>query len=205
MTTKKIFLILNILSLGALAHFQPYAGEPPMPALTADQQAQVAAGRLVYLLDNTAGEVKEGSVAFRVNAKREAIWKVLSDFSRYSEWSYKVASAELYNDNHNGTMGVHFKAATVYKDYYVINNFPMKDWATWNTDHSRSNDCVLDTIGYWRLKSVDGNPNQTDVIQYGKLRLSGLCANGFLGIGGFNAHDMAEQTYTNLKARAEAL
>ena len=202
---KKIFLVLNVLSLSAVANFTPYAGEPPMPTLTADQQAQVAAGKLVYLIDNTKGEVKEGSVAFRVNAKQDAIWKVLSDFSKYAEWSYKVYSAELYQNNGKGTVGVHFVAdAPTTMDYYVINNIPGKDWLTWNTDHSKSNDCVLDTVGYWRMKEVPGNPNQTDVIQYGKLHLTSLCSNGFWGIGGFDAHEMAQKTWTNLKARAEA-
>jgi hypothetical protein len=102
-------------------------------------------------------------------------------------------------------MLVDFTTDRLSKHYYVINNFPMKDWATWNTDHSKPNDCVLDTVGFWRIKPVDGNPDQSDVVQYGKLRLTSLCANGFFGIGGFNAQDMVNTIYTNLKARAEAL
>ncbi len=202
--TKKLFLILNILSLGALANFQPYAGEPPQMTLTPDQQTQVAQGKLVFLLDNTKGETKEGSVAFRVNARQDAIWKILSDFSKYSEWSYKVNDAKAESLG-GDRMLVDFTASVVKQHYYVINNFPMKDWATWNTDHTKANDCVLDTVGFWRIKPVDGNPNQSDVIQYGKIKLTSLCANGFFGIGGFNAHDMANQIYTNLKARSEAL
>lgn len=207
MMTKKIFLVLNILSLTALADFPPYAGEPPAPTLTADQQARVAKGELVYLLDNTKGETKEGSVAFRVNAKPDAVWKILSDFTKYADWSYKVYSAELYQDNGKGTVAVHFVADVpmITMDYYVINNFSGKGWSTWNTDHSKSNDCVLDTVGYWRTKAVDGNPNQTDVLQYGKLNLTSMCAKGMFGVSGFDAHEMAEQTRKNLKSRAEAL
>lgn len=201
---KKIFLVLNILSLGLLADFMPYAGEPPIVTLTAAQQAAVAQGKLVYLLDNTSGEIKEGSVAFRVNARPDAIWKVLSDFSKYHEWSYKVGDAKS-KDLGGGKTLVDFTTDRLSKHYYVFNNFPMRDWATWNTDHSQSNDCVLDTVGFWRVQEVAGNPNQSDVIQYGKLKLTSLCANGIFGIGGFNARDMANTIYTNLRTRAAAL
>ena len=201
---KKLFLVLNVLSLGALADFMPYAGEPPQVTLSPAQQAAVAQGKLVYLLDNTSGEIKEGSVAFRVNARQEAVWKVLSDFSKYAEWSYKVGDAKARDLGGNKFL-VDFMTDRLSKHYYVINNFPMKDWATWNTDHSQTNDCVLDTVGFWRIYAVAGNPNQSDVVQYGKIKLTSLCANGIFGIGGFNAHDMANQIYTNLRARAEAL
>lgn len=201
---KKIFLVLNILSLAALADFLPYAGEPPQVTLTSEQQSRVAAGELVYLLDNTSGETKEGSVAFRVNAREDAVWQILSDFTKYSEWSYKVGNA-VATDLGSHKMLVDFTTSMLGYHYFVINNFPMKDWATWNTDHTRKSDCVLDTVGFWRVKPVDGNPNQSDVIQYGKLKLTSRCANGFLGIGGFNAHDMATTIYTNLKSRSEAL
>src|SRR3989338_7449821 len=91
---RKLSLFFGVLSLSALAaHFQPYEGAPPAFSLTPEQQAQVAAGKLVFLLNDTEGEVKTGSVAFRVNAPESAIWQVLSDFSKYSEWSYKVKSA----------------------------------------------------------------------------------------------------------------
>jgi hypothetical protein len=169
-----------------------------------DQQALVAQGKLVYLQDNTAGEIKEGSVAFRVNVRQDAIWKVLTDFSKYSEWSYKVGDARAKNLGGNRVI-VDFTTNPLSKHYYVINNFPMRDWSTWNTDHSQTSDCVLDTVGFWRLQEVAGNPNQTDVIQYGKLKLTSLCANGIFGIGAFDAHAMAQQTFTNLKSRAEAL
>lgn len=195
------FLFLG-LSASAVSNFAPYVGEPPEVVLTAAQQADVAAGKLVYLLDNTAGEIKEGSVVFRVNASEDKIWAVLSDFSKYSQWSYRVGDAKATDLGDNRFL-VNFMTDSLGKHYFVLNNFPKKDWATWNTDHSKSNDCVLDTVGFWRVRPV--NAQQSDVIQYGKLRLTNLCANGFFGIGGFDAHDMATTIYKNLRARAEAL
>ncbi|MES2504469.1 MAG: SRPBCC family protein [Myxococcota bacterium] len=203
--TKFLCTLSMLLSLSALADFSPYMGEPPMVHLTSAQQADVAAGKLVFLIENTKGEFNEGSVAFRVNAKPEKVWKVLADFSQYADWSYRVGDAKVYKQIGNDTIFVDFTTDRLSKHYYVMNKFPMKDWSTWATDHSRSNDCVLDTVGFWRVQEAPGNPNASDVIQYGKLQLTSLCANGVFGIGAFNARDMANTIHRNLKARAEAL
>ena len=150
------------------------------------------------------GVMKQGSIAFRINASQAAIWRVLSDFSQYPHWGYKIGAAGVYNKV-GDDFYVDFMTDTLSKHYYVINHMPMKDWSTWKTDHSKAQDCVMDTVGYWRMKEVDGNSNVVDVMQYGKMELTSLCSNGFFGIGGFDADELARVTHRNLKARAEAL
>jgi hypothetical protein len=54
-------------------------------------------------------------------------------------------------------------------------------------------------VGFWKVDQVKKYSNQCDVYYFGKVILSRLCAKGFLGIGGFNSRDMAEQTYRKFK------
>ncbi len=203
---RKILFSLSLFSVFNLfAAFQPFEGEPPMVTMTAEQKAKVASGQLVYLIDKQRGLIKEGSVAFRVNASQDKIWRVLADFNKYPDWSYKVGDAQIYKREGSDVMYIDFMTDRLSKHYYVRNRFPMKDWATWATDHSRSQDCVMDTVGFWRTLPVEGDANKTDVVQYGKIELTSLCSDGFFGIGGFDGYEMARTIHRNLKSRAESL
>ncbi|MBH1988899.1 MAG: SRPBCC family protein [Myxococcaceae bacterium] len=192
-----------IASFGLWAELKPYEAEPPDIVLTAPQQANMAAGKLVYVMDHTLGQLKEVAIAFRVKASPEKVWRVLSDFGQYPQWSYRVGSAVgqfLGNDHWLVDFTTHLK-----QHYYLVHHVPMKDWLSWHTDHSQLNDCVLDTVGFWRVKAVEGFDHLSDVFWYGRMRFSRLCANGIFEIGGFDARSMGQIIYKNLRLQAESL
>jgi hypothetical protein len=195
-----------MVSVSALAALEPYA-EPPKVELTPEQRAKFEKGELVFWekTEDWADKkyYKEGTAAFRVNASPEKVWKVIGDFSKYPEWAYKVGGTKEYKPSHDDQHYIEFKAEIIGKKYYVAHDFPMakKGYGTWKTDHSQKSDCVLDTVGFWRVNSVKDHPNQSEVYYSGKVVLSRTCAKGFLGIGGFNGSDMAHQTFEKIKKR----
>ncbi|MES2504470.1 MAG: SRPBCC family protein [Myxococcota bacterium] len=196
-----------LLSVCALAkNLEPYGANPTLD-LTTEQKAKVEKGELVFwdksedLPQNRF--LREGSAIFRVNAAPEAVWKVISDFSKYPQWAYKVGDAKEYKPTESGKHHVEFKAQIVGKKYYVVHDFPVSNRGvgTWHSDHDKKSECVLDTVGFWRVDPVKEHPNQSDVYYSGKVILNRTCAKGFLGVGGFNAKDMAHQTFDKIKKR----
>lgn len=185
---------------------EPYT-EPPKVELTPEQKAKLEKGELVFWEKSedwpNKQYYKEGSAAFRVNAKPEAVWKVIGDFSKYSDWAYKVAGTEAYKPAEGDLYYIEFKASLGAGKYSIIHDFPMlkKGYGTWKTDHSRENKCVLDTVGFWRVDPVKDNPNESDVYYSGKVVLNHKCAKGWLFISGFNGSDMAKQTQKKIKER----
>src|SRR3989338_4565235 len=165
----------------------PYEGEPPKVELTPEQKAKVEKGELVFWERSEDWPkkqfFKEGTAAFRIQASPEKIWKVIGDFSKYPEWAYKVGSTKEYKPTQGDHFYVEFKAEIVRKKYYIEHDFPMlkKGYGTWKTDLSQKNDCVLDTVGFWRVDPVKNKPNESDVYYSGKVLLSRTCAKGFLG------------------------
>src|SRR3989338_3150693 len=185
---------------------EPY-GDNPKLELTPEQKARVEKGELVFWEKSedwpNKQYYKEGASIFRINASPEKVWQVIGDFSKYSDWAYKVGSTKEYKPTHGDHYYVEFKAQLIGKKYYIEHDFPMikKGYGTWKTDHSQKNDCVLDTVGFWRVDPVKDNPNESDVYYSGKVVLSRTCAKGFLGMGGFNGTDMAHQTFEKIKKR----
>lgn len=203
---KNLTLFLLLASVTAYAVLEPYV-EPPKIELSTEQKIKVEKGELVFWekeedLPNKQF-YKEGTAVFRVYASPEKVWKVIGDFSKYPEWAYKVGSVKEYKQSHDNQYYIEFKAEIVGKKYYVSHDFPMaqKGYGTWKTDHSQKSDCVLDTVGFWRVDQVKDHPNQSNVYYSGKVVLSRTCAKGFLGIGGFNGKDMAHQTFEKIKKR----
>lgn len=207
---KNIFIfscmIASFLSADS-KRLEPFADNPKLE-LTAEQKAKVEKGELIFWEKSedwpNAQYFKEGSAVFRVHATPERIWKVLGEFNKYPDWAYKVGGARNYKPSHDDKHYIEFKAQVVGKKYYVEHNFPMakKGWGTWKTDHEQKSDCVLDTVGFWRVEPVKDHPEQSDVFYSGKVVLNKTCAKGFLGIGGFNGPDMAQQTFKKIKERA---
>jgi len=203
---KNLTLFLLLASITAYAALEPY-GEPPKVELTAEQKAKLEKGELVFWeksedLPNKQF-YKEGTAAFRVHATPEKIWKVIGDFSKYPEWAYKVGGTKDYKPSQDDKYYIEFKAEVIGKKYYIEHDFPMakKGYGTWKTDPTQKSDCVLDTVGFWRVEPVKDHPGQSDVFYTGKVVLNRTCAKGFLGIGGFNGSDMAHQTFDKIKKR----
>lgn len=206
---KNITLFLILVS--AVAHaldkrpLEPFT-VPPKIELTAEQQAKVEKGELVFWektedLPNKE-YFKEGTAVFRVHASPDKVWKIISDFDKYSEWAYKVAATRDYKPAEAEHRHVEFKAQVIGKKYYIEHDLQeKKGYLTWKTDHSQKNECVLDTVGFWHIDSVKDHPGMSDVFYTGKVILNRTCAKGFLGIGGFNGSDMAHQTFDKIKKR----
>lgn len=206
---KSLTLVILMVSLASYAHLQPY-GEPPKVILTPEQKAKLDKGELVFweTTEDRPNEqfYREGTAAFRINASPEKVWKVLGNFSKYKYWSYKIAGTEEYKPSHNDQYYIEYNAKKFAGKYSVIHDFPMlkKGYGTWKTDHTRKNECVLDTVGFWRVDPVKDHPDQSDVYSSGKAILNKLCAKGMWPIdNGFNGHDMAEQTFEKIKERVK--
>ncbi len=204
--SKNLTLLLLMASMASHATLEPY-GVPPKVELTPEQKAKMEKGELVFWEKKEDWPEKkyyrEGTAAFRINASPEKVWKVVGDFTKYPEWAYKVAGTENYKPSEGDHYYIEFKAEKMAGKYSIIHDFPMlkKGYGTWKTDHSRTNKCVLDTVGYWRVDPVKGNSNESDVYYSGKVVLNRLCANGMLFFPGFNGSDMAHQTYDKIKQR----
>lgn len=173
--------------------------------LNDDQKLKLEKGELVfwdrYQDISKKKYLREGIAIFRINAKPELVWDIILDFSKYPDWAYKIWGANDYKSNTNNKRYVEFKTQLIGKKYYVEHDLSKlkEGYLTWAIDRDRRSDCVLDTVGFWKIEPVKKHPDQCDIYYSGKVILSRLCAKGFLGIGGFNSRDMAEQTYRKLK------
>lgn len=206
---KNLALFLSLLTAIASAAeakpLEPYA-VPPKIELTAEQKAKLEKGELVFWEKSEdlpkSQYYRGGTAAFRINASPDKIWKVISDFSKYPDWAYKVGGTKDYLPAQDHHRYVEFKAEIIGKKYYIDHELQEKEgYLTWKTDPSKKSECVLNTVGFWRVEPVKDHPNASDVYYAGEVVLNRTCAKGFLGIGGFSGPDMAHQTFEKIKKR----
>ncbi len=50
-------------------------------------------------------------------------------------------------------------------EYYIHHDYDMEHrWGTWTLDYTRNSD-LDDSVGFWRVNSVDGNPKRS-IVEY---------------------------------------
>jgi ribosome-associated toxin RatA of RatAB toxin-antitoxin module len=142
---------------------KPYPEPPPAPRLSAEELSVLASGKPVMrTIDGESGG--RGSAVFRVNAPPEVTWRVINNFAAYPNYISEVKSCQVYQRSGNNIdTAFTIKALGISIDYFIRHRFHQAErWGTWTLDYSRLSD-VDDSVGFWRVTAVDGNPNQSQV------------------------------------------
>jgi carbon monoxide dehydrogenase subunit G len=151
----------------------PYAGAPPQIALSADDQAVLESGEPVF--KKTEGKRGGRGVAvFRVNASPAVVWSVIKDFDRYTKWIKNVDEIEVYKRT-SSVMDVRFKVSAMGMGigYFIHHTYSDKTRVmTWTLDYSRESD-LDDSVGYWRIDPVPGQPDVSTVTYSVDIKVSG--------------------------------
>jgi hypothetical protein len=135
----------------------PYVGAPPEIVLTEDESKIIESGQPVYKqVQNASGG--SGAVVFKVNASRDIIWSVISDFKHYPEWiGGKLEKTEIYKGQDATKTYVAFTLNLGFLmgrwTYHIEHTYSMKEegWGTWKLDETKKND-LDDNIGFWNVK-----------------------------------------------------
>jgi hypothetical protein len=156
-----------------------YVGEPPEIKLSESQLKQVNAGQTAYT--QTSKDNGGSAVAiFKVNASPDRVRKIIADFDSYPKWIDSLKGIKVYK-REGDKVFVEFNVEvtkfliTSKYTYFIEHNFPIekKGWGTWKLDYSRHSD-LDESVGFWRVDPVEGNPNQSLVYYSCELRIGGF-------------------------------
>jgi hypothetical protein len=159
---------------------QAYAGEPPVITLTPDQIKTINAGETAYT--QTAKDAGGSAVAvFKVNGSPEAVRKIIRDLKDYPKWIDSLKEIEVYEtkgDTIKAKFTIEVKKLFITKriTYFIEHSFPLskdKSWGTWKLDYGRESD-LDDSVGFWRIEPLSGNPNQSLVFYSVNIRVGGF-------------------------------
>jgi hypothetical protein len=144
---------------------KPYPRPPPALKLSDAEKATLDAGKPV--MRQTEGEAGgRGMAIFKVNANPDIVWATIQDFPSYPKWIDEVKKCEIYKKD-GGKIDVDFvvKSFPVTIEYYIHHDYDLANrWGTWTLDYNRNSD-LDDSVGFWRVNAVDGNPNQS-IVEY---------------------------------------
>ena len=144
---------------------KPYPRPPPPLVLSADEKKTLDTGKAV-MRQAEQGAGGRGTAIFRVNANPDLVWTAINEFSSYPNWIDEVKKCEVYKKD-GGKIDVDFKVASfpVEIEYYIHHDYDMEHrWGTWTLDYARNSD-LDDSVGFWRVNDVAGNPDQS-VVEY---------------------------------------
>lgn len=144
---------------------KPYPRPPPPLKLSEKEQARLDEMKPV-MRQNEGDGGGRGMAIFKVNASPDVTWAVINDFASYPKWIDEVKKAEVYKKD-GGKIDVAFtiKSFPVTIDYFIHHDYDMAGrWGTWTLDYSRESD-LDDSVGFWRVSPVEGNPGQS-IVEY---------------------------------------
>lgn len=144
---------------------KPYPRPPPPLKLTAAEQALIDAGKPV-MRQAEADAGGRGTAIFAVKASPDVTWATINEFASYPKFIKEVKKCEVYKRN-GGKIDVEFKIESfpVEITYFIHHDYDMANrWGTWTLDYSRESD-LDDSVGFWRVNSVEGKPNEA-VVEY---------------------------------------
>ena len=151
-----------------------YPGAPPRLTPAQADRLVLAHGMPVFsriTLDDERGGL--GAVIFRVDAPVAVVWSVIADFGSYPLWVEGVDETEVYrteNDDIYVRFKVHHWLGGSYT-YYAKHTFSTDNgWVTWRLDYDHASD-FDDSVGFWRVAPVPGDPAQSDVTYSAELLL----------------------------------
>ena len=158
----------------------PYSKEPPKVQLSDAQQRLLEAGQTV-LMRQKVGAGQRGVSVFRVDASVDTIWTTIKNFSAYPQWIDEIDDIEIYFNYGNSTR-VRFTAGGIFSNtvWYVDHDYPRdeRSWGSWRLDYKFRSD-LDDSVGFWRVLPVPGQPGISEVTYSADLRLKGLIASLF--------------------------
>jgi ribosome-associated toxin RatA of RatAB toxin-antitoxin module len=142
---------------------KPYPRPPAALTLSEDDKSKLAAGKAV--MRQTEGEAGgRGLAVFRVHAPPEVTWATINDFKNYPKYISEVKDIEVYKKD-GGNIDVRFAISSwgVSIEYFIHHDYDMANrWGTWTLDYTRESD-LDDSVGFWRVTPVDGQPEQSTV------------------------------------------
>jgi len=161
---------------------KPYLEAPKITALSPEEQEKLAGFKPIYK-KWTVDRRRRGLAIFRVAASKTTIWSVIRDFDSYPLWIKDVKETEVYR-RERGDIYVSFEASHWLLGktrWYVRHQFPpanfteaqlaMNNWGSWTLDYDHRSD-FNDSVGFWQIVPVVGQPDLHDVIYSVDLSLS---------------------------------
>lgn len=144
---------------------KPYPRPPPPLKLTAAEQATIDSGKPV-MRQAEADAGGRGTAIFAVKATPDITWATINEFSSYPKWIKEVKKCAPYKRN-GGKIDVEFKIESFPVEivYFIHHDYDMANrWGTWTLDYARESD-LDDSVGFWRVNTVEGKPDQS-VVEY---------------------------------------
>lgn len=177
--TRLLALAVAALLLGAGAAFaadttkphphkgvlKPYPRPPPPLVLSPKEKALIEAEKPA-MRQAEEGAGGRGMAIFHVNASPDIVWATINDFASYPKWIKEVKKCQVYKKD-GGKIDVEFKIESfpVEITYFIHHEYDMANrWGTWTLDYSRESD-LDDSVGFWRVNTVEGKPNES-VVEY---------------------------------------
>ncbi len=155
-----------------------FDGAPPKITLSALEYDVLEDGEAVHKSIDVNGMVAAVAV-FRVSAPPTTVWSVIFEFGSYPAWVDGLVESDIYR-REGDDIFVKFRyrhwLAGEYT-YYIHHTYPGEKtgWGTWTLDYSRRSD-LDDSVGFWRVSSVPGDPLRSDVTYVTDVRLKGWLA-----------------------------
>lgn len=144
---------------------KPYPRPPPPLKLSDADRKRLDDGKAIMRM--TEGETSgRGMAVFKVNASPDITWATIRDYRSYPSWIDGVTKCDIYRQE-GGRIDVAFqlKSFPVTIDYYIHHELDLAGrWGTWTLDYNRDSD-LDDSVGFWRVSTVEGNPNQA-IVEY---------------------------------------
>jgi ribosome-associated toxin RatA of RatAB toxin-antitoxin module len=140
---------------------KPYSKNPPAIVISPAEQAVIDTKKPVMRQGDN-----RGMAVFLVDAPPDITWKTINNFASYPRYISEVKKCEVYKKG-DGFVDVDFelKSYMVTVQYYVhhtVNH--AKRTMTWTLDYARASD-INDSVGFWRVNEVAGQPSQS-LVEY---------------------------------------
>ncbi len=142
---------------------KPYPRPPKPLVLTPAEKAVLLTGKPVMRLTEGEGGGR-GLAVFLVNAPPDPTWATIQEFKSYPKWIPEVKKCEVYHKD-GGKIDVDFEISSfpVTIEYYIHHEYDLANrWGTWTLDYDRQSD-LDDSVGFWRVSPVDGEPDKSQV------------------------------------------
>ena len=151
----------------------PYIGEPERIELSAKENRRLQKGKPVFK-KQLVGKSKRAVAIFRVQANPSTVWSVIKDFDHYPNWIEDITAINIYRQE-DREIYVRFDAESRYagkSTWYARHDYPVDDreWGTWTLDYNNLSD-LDDSVGYWRVSPLEGNPEHSMVVYSASLKL----------------------------------
>lgn len=174
-----VFLVLTALAADPSAPHPhsgvvtAYRGAPPPVALSAEDLATLATGKVILKQQQVASGGR-GVAMMDIAATPAKIWSKITDYARYPKMvdhvaecgNYRVSGEHIYTRFVLSVMG-----SSV--EYFIDHTArPDQGYLTWTLDYSRKSD-LDDSVGYWRVTPQSTSPVRTRLEYSVDIRFTG--------------------------------